>query len=218
MERRVQKGAFAVAMAAALTTVSGAAPRVEPAGNLGDSSVRQTLGSQRRGRPRKFLGPSRAVTLTLPEDTIATLQAIDPDISRAVVRAIQPLVPAPALPSSSAELAIHGDRAFIVVAASQTLRERTGVDYVPLADGRALICFDERLSVSEFELRIGDALGDPALDGHDRALFETLATILKTARRDDGVIVQNRSIIVLHKKSGDGSVAGCLDLHSPTEA
>ena len=156
--------------------------------------------------------------MTLPEDTIATLQAIDPDISRAVVKAIQPVGPAPTSSSSPAELATHGDRAVIVVAKSQTLRERTGVDYVPLADGRALICFDERLSVSEFELRIGDALADAALNGDDRALFETLATILKTARHDDDVILQNRSIVVLLKKKRDGRAPGRADVRSSAEA
>jgi hypothetical protein len=134
--------------------------------------------------------------LTLPEDTIAALQAIDRDISRAVVRAIQPLSQG----LSTAEIAACSDRAAIIVSSSRSLRERTGVDLVPLADGRALICFDERLTIAEFELRIRDALGDPTLEGHDRIVFEELATLLKTARRDDEVGIQLRSIIVLHRK------------------
>ena len=40
---------------------------------------------RRRGRPRKFAAPSRAVTLTLPESVIASLTRIDRDISRAIV-------------------------------------------------------------------------------------------------------------------------------------
>ena len=48
-------------------------------------------GANRRGRPRKFSRPSRAITLTLPEDTIAALRAVDRDLSRAVVRVVQPL-------------------------------------------------------------------------------------------------------------------------------
>ena len=39
----------------------------------------------RRGRPRKFVRPSRAVTVTLPDDVIAALQGVDVDLSRAVV-------------------------------------------------------------------------------------------------------------------------------------
>jgi len=41
-------------------------------------------GATRRGRPRKFSRPARAVTLTLPEDTIATLRGIDRDLGRTV--------------------------------------------------------------------------------------------------------------------------------------
>jgi len=39
-----------------------------------------------RGRPRKFDAPSRAVTLTLPETTLESLEAVDLDVSRAIVR------------------------------------------------------------------------------------------------------------------------------------
>ena len=43
------------------------------------------------GRPRKFGRPSRAVTLTLPDDVIATLETIDKDLSQAIVRMALPL-------------------------------------------------------------------------------------------------------------------------------
>ena len=52
----------------------------------------QTLSSlkPRRGRPRKFRSPSRAVTLTPPEDVLRVLGGVDCDLSRAVVRVVQP--------------------------------------------------------------------------------------------------------------------------------
>jgi len=197
VKKRLQKGAFAVAITAALSAIPGEA-RPEPTANSTRNSVRSTHGSLRRGRPRKFHGPSRAITLTLPEDTIATLRAIDGDISRAVVRAIQPLVlPSPPLP---AEIATYGDQAVIIVRANAQLRERTGVELLPLPDGRALICFDERMSISDFELRIRDVLSDSTVDGDDRAVFETLANILKSIRRSDSIALERRSIIVLNQK------------------
>ena len=55
-------------------------------------------------------------------------------------------------------------------------------------------------TIPEFELRIGDALADPTLESNDRTVFETLADILRTARRDDEVALQLRNIIVLHRK------------------
>jgi hypothetical protein len=150
----------------------------------------------RRGRPRKFNRPSRAVTLTLPEDVVATLHAIDVDLSRAVVRAVQGR--GPEAPGSPAELTRFGDSAIIVVPPNSTLKKRAGVEFVPLPDGRALISFDERLSISEIELRLRDALADPAFDLQDRPVFEALADILGAARRADGVSLRQRSIIVVH--------------------
>src|SRR5688572_29153579 len=123
------------------------------------SSIARFLGSRtangngsRRGRPRKFGRPSRAVTLTLPEDVIATLQGIDPDLSRAVVRAMQTL--APREPAAPAELASYGNRSVILVPPSRVLRERTGVELVPLSDGRALISMDDRHSMPKLELQL----------------------------------------------------------------
>ena len=55
----------------------------------------------RRGRPRKFSGPSRPVTLTLPVATIEALAAVDSDLSRAIVRVVQAKVRGAMRPPSS---------------------------------------------------------------------------------------------------------------------
>jgi hypothetical protein len=100
-------------------------------------------------------------------------------------------------------LAIFGDRAVIVVPPSLALRARLGIELIPLSGGRALISFDETITVSEIELRLGDALADPTFQPSDREVFEALAGILRTARRDGETTLARRSIIVLHlKKSG----------------
>jgi hypothetical protein len=192
-------------LAAALLMAASASP-VYPAAFEGTPVIRQctarALGA-RRGRPRKFDVPSRALTLTLPEDVIAALQAIDPDISRAIVRATQtPAIPTPATqtPSAVAELATYGNRAVIVVPQNGALKARTGAEFVPLADGRALIVLEETVSAAEFELRLGDALADARLTGLDRALFEKIAEILRTSRRSEGAEIEARSLIVLRTK------------------
>ena len=91
----------------------------------------------RRGRPRKFQTPSRAVTLTLPDDVLALLTGIDRDLSRAVVRVTQPEMARG--PHPPAELVAFGRRGVIVVNPTRTLEEQTGVLLIPLSDGRALI-------------------------------------------------------------------------------
>jgi hypothetical protein len=149
----------------------------------------------RRGRPRKFTGPSRPVTLTLPLHVIAALSAVDADLSRAVVRVAQPELAR--RPHPPAELARFGNRAVIVVNPSRTLERRTGVGLVPLPDGRALISFDEPTTAAGLELLIADALEDRQLPGADRAIFEGIADILKTARRSSDVLLRQPNIIVL---------------------
>ncbi len=149
----------------------------------------------RRGRPRKFLGRSSAVTLTLPDEVIAALRSIDPDLSRAVVRLAQPELAN--RPHPFAELVVFGRRAVIVVTPTHTLEQRTGVSLVPLPDGRALISFDQPLTIAQLELLLRDALEDPQLPDADRRIFDAVADILRTARRSTGVALHQRSIIVL---------------------
>jgi hypothetical protein len=153
----------------------------------------------RRGRPRKFARPSRAVTLTLPKEVIDALTSIDPDLSRAIVRVTQPEMAK--RPHPPAELATFGRRAVIVVNPSRTLEQRTGVVLVPLTDGRALISFDEPLSIAQIELRIQDAIDDPDLPRADAEVFEEVGRLLREARRSKGIAVEPRSIIVLETRS-----------------
>jgi hypothetical protein len=151
----------------------------------------------RRGRPRKFVRPSRALTVTLPNDVIAALQTVNPDLSRAVAAIVQPH--AASDPSPIAELVGDDEQTVIVIPPNRALRERAGVELVPLPDGRALIAFDDRLSASHIELRLADAIADPALTGEDRAVFVELAHILRRARRDGEPSLQQRNIIVLRR-------------------
>jgi len=195
MHKRLRMGALVAAVAASVAAEPSAGQT--PRAALGHQARfgAKAPGGARRGRPRKFSRPSRSVTLTLPEDVIATLQSIDSDLSRAVVRTVEPL--AVDAPRPSAELTTFGDQAVIVVPPSRALKERTGVDLVPLSDGRALLLFDDQLSIADFELRLGDAIGDASMDAGDRATFEELAGILRSARRGAGMQLSQRSIIVV---------------------
>jgi hypothetical protein len=149
----------------------------------------------RRGRPRKFTSPSRAVTLTLPEDVISALEAVDPDLSRAVVRVAQPEMAK--APHPAAELATFGRYAVIVVNPTRTLEQRTGVMLIPLSDGRALIAFDESMTIDRLELAIQDELEDHELPPEDARIFQAIRELLKEARRSDAVALSQRNIIVL---------------------
>jgi len=154
----------------------------------------------RRGRPRKFARAARAVTVTLPEDVLERLAEIDPDIGRAIVRLTEEHPDEQ--PHRPAELASFGRHAVIVVNPTRTLQDRIGVELVPLPDGRALISFGERTSIADLELKIADALDDQRLGSRDKAIFEGVADILKSARRSRDVALVERNIIVLEARRG----------------
>jgi hypothetical protein len=148
----------------------------------------------RRGRPRKFNAPSRAITLTLPEDVIAALHGIHPDVSHAVVRMAQREGTTP--PRPPAELSTFGRRAVILVTPSPVL-ESTGVVLVPLADGRALISFDESMTTNRLELVLRDTIDEARLSPEDDRLFRAVADLLKGARLSRSVELHQRQIVVL---------------------
>ena len=156
--------------------------------------VSSTL-KRRPGRPRKFAGPSRALTVTLPESVFEILRGIDPDISRAIARIAERRASGPSRPAT--ELMVFGKRAVITVRPTPTLERRTGVSLVPLPDGRALISFDQPTTLEELELHLYDAIEDAQLSPEDRRLFEEIGAILKDARRSRDVSLLRRSIIVL---------------------
>jgi hypothetical protein len=163
--------------------------------------------SPRRGRPRKFAQPSRAVTLTLPEIVIDALEAVDSDLSRAVVRLAQP--EAAKRPHPPAELVTFGRRAVIVVNPTKTLEQRTGVVLVPFSDGRALISFDNSMTPARLELLIQDALDDHDLPEEDGRVFESIRDVLKETRRSTKVDVRQKHIMVLELgHAGSSGAAG----------
>ncbi len=151
----------------------------------------------RRGRPRKFSRPARTVTLTLPDDVIERLVAIDRDLGRAIVRLT--LSHEPQAARSSVDVATFGSRGVILVPPTRRLAALPGVELVPMADGRMLIALEEPLSEEAFELLVRDALDDLSLKGPDRELFAELSRVLRDARLETRVTL--RRILVLHARA-----------------
>lgn len=134
----------------------------------------------RRGRPQKFSRPSRQITLTLPDDVISRLADVDADLGRAIVRLA--MAARPARDPTGVELATFGSRAVIVVTPTKILSQLSGVELVPLADGRALIALEDGTTESHIELAIGDLL-DGELPAADVSMLQSLLALLRDARR-----------------------------------
>ena len=156
----------------------------------------------RRGRPRKFGRPARPVTLTLPTDVIARLNALDADLGRAIVTlvdksALRPRVSARA----GASMASYGRRAVILVRPVPALRRLRGVQLVPVGNGQALIALDHPHAVPQLELDLRDALEGTGLKPQDRTVLETVAEMLRDARQSNALRIAERSIIVLEGRT-----------------
>ena len=136
------------------------------------------------GRPPKYGRPSRAVTLTLPEDVLASLGAVDVDLGRAIVKLAERSNGKPRVRStSSAELATYGNHAVIIVNPAKALKQLPGVQLVPVASGRALISLDPSYSIPHLELSVRDAIEGGEMSDAERKTLEAIAGILQQARR-----------------------------------
>jgi hypothetical protein len=155
----------------------------------------------RLGRPRKYGRPSRAVTVTLPEDTLARLASVHADIGSAIVNLVERRTPTRVAPMRAAEVTRFGSHAVIVVTPSPALRRLRGVHLVPVGDGRALISLTASTSIQSLELQVRDALERLEREHRDREGLESVAEILRRGRGDGGFTPEPRTIIVLASKS-----------------
>ena len=151
------------------------------------------------GRPPKYGRPSRVVTLTLPEDVIASLGAFDADLGRAIV-GLAESKSANVTPARPVEINSYGRHAVIVVTAVKTLKRLHGVQLVPIGGGRSLISLDPPPSIPRFEVEVRDVLERDDVKGDERQALEAIADVLRQARRSGGAKLQERTIIVLESK------------------
>src|SRR5207248_2018365 len=96
------------------------------------------------GRPKKYGRPSRAVTVTLPDDVLASLRALDADLGRAIVTLVERRGRKLSRNGNGrpAEIAEYGNRAVIIVNPAKALKQLPGVQLVPAGNGRALISLE----------------------------------------------------------------------------
>jgi hypothetical protein len=154
----------------------------------------------RPGRPRKYNRASRAITVTLPDDVLARLGAVDTDLGRAIVTLVERQRTPGAHRVRPAELARYGSHAVIVVTPVNALKRLPGVQLVPIGNGRALISLERGRAIPQLELSVRDALDQNDIKDPERRTLEAIADILKAARLSRGVTLEERTIIVLESK------------------
>jgi hypothetical protein len=146
------------------------------------------------------------VTLTLPEDVLARLGAVDADLGQAIVKLVEDRPNRRQHVRRSAELSSYGNHAVILVTPVKTLKRLAGVQLVPVGNGRALISLESPHAIPQLELDLRDALDRPDVGSLERQTLEALAEILREARLSRRVRLEERTIIVLESKRQRGSV------------
>jgi hypothetical protein len=162
--------------------------------------------SRTRGRPPKFGRPARLVALTLPEDTIKNLQAIDADLAKAVVALVDrahgrtsSAVENTEAPVSLAH--VSASRALIVID-PMVFREIPGCALVPLSDRHAFLALEAGRTLADLELSITDLLEEETGVVENRQALGVLRQALRDWRRDDSLAFHTRSIVLVERPDG----------------
>lgn len=158
-----------------------------------------------RGRPPKFGRASRAVTVTLPEDTLARLEQRDVDLGRAIVALVDGDSRADSRAHPPAEIVAYGRHAVIFVSPVPALKNMRGVELIPVGRHRALISLAAPQTVPRLELEIRDVLEAGGLTPAEQAALEGVAAILREARTSADYALAERTVIVLEGRRRRGA-------------
>jgi len=157
--------------------------------------VQSDAGQTRPGRPRKFGRLARPVTITLPEDLLERVRAEQVDLGRLIVD----LFDSRKTSDTPVQLAEFGQGALILVPAASALRRVSGVELIPLSNGRAMIALDQPMSTSDLELTLRDTLADATLAAADRSVVANVVDILGQARTDANARLRQQTIIIVER-------------------
>ena len=158
------------------------------------------------GRPPKFRGPSRPVTVTLPESTLARLASIDTDRARAIVKATDAAMPLDAKRQKQVDLVeVSPGLAIIIVGPSQLLRKIKWLRLVEVSPMRFLLSIPLNTSIDSLELAIIELLEDAKPDWEHSLLIQ-LRDLMRRLRRR-GELSKAEMLFVDTRAMGDGTDA-----------
>jgi hypothetical protein len=142
-------------------------------------------GKNKMGRPPKFRGPRRPVTVTLPENTLAQLASIDPDRARAIVKITDAAIPPDVKRQKLVELVeVAPGLAIVIVGASHLLQRIKWLRLVEVAPMRYLLSIPLGTSIDSLELAVIELLEEAkTYDDRERSLLQQLRDLMRKIRR-----------------------------------
>ena len=100
-------------------------------------------------------------------------------------------------PAGDVELVEIADRRSLIVINQNVVKRIPGIHVIPLNGERSFLALEAGQGIADLELAVVDRLESPALGGRERQALNELRTRLRGWRRDRGLRMQSRSIIVV---------------------
>jgi hypothetical protein len=156
--------------------------------------------TRQRGRPPKFQQRGRPITVTLPESTLARLAAIDPDRSRAIVKAADGAMALHDGVSLPELVEVAPGIRVILVGPTRCLRRIEWLRLFEVAPFRYLLVIPSGTSVDSLEVAVIDLLENLQDDDPmERETLEKLRRLIGTLRR--GAEVSKAELLLVEKTS-----------------
>jgi hypothetical protein len=157
----------------------------------------------KRGRPLKFGRPSTLLAVKVPQDTVAALRKLNPDLGRAIValtvqRARQQLARTRGATPLLKLVRLHRDH-FVIVVDRTRVPSLPGIAMVPVSDSEALLAFQGPGALFELELALRDALDDAALDSQGRQALAEARQQVRSWRQDGRLRAEIRHLVVMRR-------------------
>jgi hypothetical protein len=150
-----------------------------------DATAKQPDRKGTGGRPPKFAGPSRPITLTLPESTLEGLKQIHADRGQAIVKLTEAALRTSTASKANVEIVQMADNTgLLVVGPSKVLQRIPFLHLVEVAPARFLMAMDPGNDYRALELALRDSLEDvPKDDEQERSLVEQLLQHIRHLRK-----------------------------------
>src|SRR4051794_29904170 len=138
--------------------------------------IKPALPKPAGGRPPKYAGPSRPITVTLPESTLEGLRHIHADRGQAIVKLTEAAMRSSPISQSQVEVVQMADNTgLLVVGPSKVLRRISFLHLVEVAPARFLLAMDPGNDYRALEIALRDVLEEVAKDdARERELVEQL--------------------------------------------
>jgi hypothetical protein len=143
----------------------------------------------------------RPVTVTLPESTLARLAVLDPDRSRAIVKATEAAFPRDAERGQLPELVeVAPGVRVILVGPSRCLREIEWLRTIEIAPSRFLLILPSGTSIDSLELALIDLLEKAdAEDPWETSVLQRLRKLIGSLRK--GSEISKAELLLIQRKT-----------------